>query len=51
MNNEEYINKILEMAKKMILLLNDEELKDMYIKTKVSYEIVKDFKGEDDENN
>lgn len=50
MSNEEYINKILEMIKEMTLLLNDEELKEMYIKTKISYEIVKEFKGEDNEN-
>lgn len=50
MSNEEYINKILEMTKELLLMLNDEELKKQYIQTKISYEIVKDFKGKDNEN-
>lgn len=47
MSNEEYINKILEMTKEMLLLANNEELKKMYIETKISYEIVKEIKGEE----
>ena len=56
MTREEYINKILELSKEIMILSEPtiDDLKKLYLQTKVNYEIMKEatkvFKeGEDNE--